>query len=140
MAQEKEKAAIPGDVALDDTQPSYALPIRETERPLHDDRPPTEADLVDGDPSELKPADPEIDASAALADEAQEPEAAPRAALESSRQPDPTESPEPGNAEIVAAAAAASAGEATEPASETPEAPKAKVRRILPARPSTPPR
>ena len=123
MAQEKEEAAIPGDAAPDETEPSRALPTLETDAPLPDTPEPAESELVldresiEGDTiaSQEKPAQPS------------DPYPAPK--------PDPTESPESGNVELAAIMAAVAADEA---ATDAPEPKKEKTRRILPARPSTP--
>jgi heavy metal translocating P-type ATPase len=122
MAQEKEKAAIPGDAVPDDTQPSRDLPTLEI------DAPPTDAlerdDLAEApEPEEPREPDPAVPS---------EPE--PDTGVEDA----PTESPESGNLDIAVIAAAVAADEAAAETSESPEPAKEKVRRILPARPSTP--
>ena len=123
MAQEKEEAAIPGDAAPDETEPSRALPILETDAPNPDAPEPTESELV--------PVRESIESDTIALDA----ERAPAADTAPASEPDPTESPESGNVELAAIMAAVAADEA---AADAPEPKKEKTRRILPARPSTP--
>ena len=136
MAQEKEEATIPGEVALQDSQPSHALPHPESESPLPDDRPPTESNPTAADASELPPD--HLDPAAAPAIEPSGPEFAPLPEADLAPEVDPTESPESGNVEDLAAVVIAAAIETGKETSDSAETSKSKVRRILPARSSAP--
>ena len=147
MAQEKEEAAVPGNVAPDDTQPSRDSSIPEDGAPLLNDLDPDVPAQIDGveqaeresdelenvPPAEelLVPADPlPVEDIDTLPD--------PSAGAEPSPDLDATESPEPDNLEPIGVVVMTADTEIAEPDSDIAQAPNAKVRRILPARPSSP--
>ncbi len=137
MAQDKEEAAIPGEVAPEDSQPGHAQPNPESDAQLPNEVPPTEPNLTRDDAIELPSDDPDPDAAEPVIDP-DEPESDPKAEVKPEPETDPTESPESGNVEDPAAVVVAAATETGEATSESAETSKSKVRRILPARSSAP--
>ncbi len=138
MAQEKEDAAIPDDAASDDTQPDRALPNRESDAPLPVDPPTVVSDLT-GDDATQPPSNHPNSADQDAPDvEVGEPASVLLPAPESEPETEPTESPESGNLEDQAEVAVAVTTETGATTSDSADTSKSKVRRILPARSSTP--